>query len=123
MGLRGPAWYHSSRRPPGEDDAGAGGTEPKGWTATSSTGLQPTDTFPRLLILPAAIRNLRDLPGTRMLLTRERARLKSRILVVERKGSGQAVIEWIQQTFINGASGRKVQRLGVALGIEDRCAG
>jgi transposase len=41
--------------------------------------LQYTGTLPTVLIPPAEIRDLRDLPRTRMVLTRHRGRLKNRI--------------------------------------------
>jgi len=41
--------------------------------------LQRTGTLPTVWIPPAAIRDLRDLPRTRMFMVRERARLKNRI--------------------------------------------
>jgi len=42
--------------------------------------------------------------------------------VVERKRSEQALIQVIQEAFINGVSTRKVERLAKALGIEDMSA-
>jgi len=41
--------------------------------------LQRTGTLPTVWIPPAEIRDLRDLPRTRMVLSRERGRLKNRI--------------------------------------------
>jgi transposase len=41
--------------------------------------LQRTGTLPTVWIPPAAIRDLRDLPRTRMVLSRERTKLKNRI--------------------------------------------
>ena len=43
--------------------------------------------------------------------------------VVERKRSEQALIQVIQEAFINGVSTRKVERLAQALGIENMSAG
>lgn len=42
--------------------------------------------------------------------------------VVERKRSEQALIQVIQEAFINGVSTRKVERLAKALGIEGMSA-
>ena len=70
--------------------------------------LQRTGTLPTVWIPPAAVRDRRELPRTRMVLARERTRLKNRIHSVWDKYGFQEAFEDISDIF--GQKGRQVMR-------------
>jgi transposase len=73
--------------------------------------LQRNNTLPTVWIPPSGLRDLRDLPRTRMVATRERARLKNRIHATLSKYAVK--IDEVRDMF--GVRGRKILELKLSL--------